>query len=88
MVLGRILFDIVLFLLAILLPGWWFFLFGTVASYFFAVFWEFIIISLIVDVLYGFSIAGFYEVNYIFTALSIVVVLVIAALKSKIRVFR
>lgn len=88
MLFGRILFDFILFLLAILLPGWSFFLLGTIFSYFFSVFWEFILVSLIVDVLYGFPVVGFYEFNFIFTVLSAIVVVIVSITKNKIRLFK
>ncbi len=85
--LARIFTDIFIFFAAILIPGWTFFVLGAIGAYFFYNFYEFIIISLIVDAVYGFPIPGWYGFRFVFTTLAICVFVIIKIFKVRVRAF-
>ena len=83
----RVFLDIIIYFIAILIPGWSFFILGTIASYLFDNFFELILVSLLVDAIYGFPIPGWYGFRFVFTALAVIVFVSMNIFKEKVRAF-
>lgn len=84
---ARFFSDILIYLVAILFPGWGFFVLGAIATYFFENYYEFIVVALLVDYIYGFPIPGWYGFRFVFASLAILVFVAIKIFKRKVRSF-
>ena len=82
----RILFSVFLFYLAIFSPGIFFILLGAAAVILFENFYEFLIFSLIIDILYGFPVDGFYGFRFVFFLASAIIFLIGKVVRKKVRI--
>jgi len=83
----RIIFDILLFISAIVAPWWFTGIFSIAILYYFKNFNEIILFGLIMDILYGRLSANFHWYDYRFTFLFIILLLTSYFIKKRLKFY-
>jgi len=85
--LQRLFFSSLLFYVAIFYPGIVFIILGFLGLFLFDAFYEFVIASFLIDILYGFPVEALYDFRFVFFLISLLLFVVANIIKTRIRFF-
>ncbi len=84
----RIIVDCILIISAFFFPWWIPMLAGLIAVFYFNSYYEIVVLGVIIDSLYNASVPRFYNIQFVLTLTSILVVFCVGALKERLRFYR